>query len=230
MEIEFILDTICPWCYLGKRRYEAAVSILEQDGVDIKTVFRPYFLAPHHPQDKHVDKTKSYLKKFQGNEEKLKLYYVEMMQAGLKENPPIHFAFGGTISNTLDSHILLDWVLETYGAHTQARVLECLMQSYFEEEKSIADVHTFTDVLARCAVESTTANVRQVMCNTTRRSKVKSKAAALVDDHMIMGVPALVVNKRFVVNGAQDTAVFLKTLRRLYAKIDSNTIATTPKL
>lgn len=84
-----------------------------------------------------------------------------MQQLGEKESPPIRFSYGGDIADTLDSHRLLDWALETYGADVQARVVEALSTRYFERELSVGD-HT---VLVDAAREGGARPAALVLCH-----------------------------------------------------------------
>ena len=103
MEIDIIFDTVCPWCYIGKRRLEMALSLRPQ--IKVKPNWRPFLLNPEMPPE-GIDRTAYLVKKF-GSESRVRRIYGAIGEAGLSVE--IDFAFDriDKTPNSVDSHRLV---------------------------------------------------------------------------------------------------------------------------
>jgi predicted DsbA family dithiol-disulfide isomerase len=130
--VDIVSDTICPWCFVGKRRIEAAASSVPAATVVYK--WHPYQLDPTLPAA-GVDKMGRYVEKF--GEEGVRTMLPRMLEVGKREG--IAFDYGGRIANTLDSHRLLDWALKKGGPAQQNALVEQLFGFYFERRGNLGD-------------------------------------------------------------------------------------------
>ena len=103
MEIDIIFDTVCPWCYIGKRRLEQALAMRPQ--VKARPIWRPFLLNPEMPPE-GIDRTAYLLKKF-GSEARVRRIYGAISEAA--QSAEIDFAFEriGKTPNSVDSHRLV---------------------------------------------------------------------------------------------------------------------------
>ena len=124
-EIQFTLDTICPWTYLAKRRLSKALSQIPSDSpVSFKTRYMPYQLYPEASEEGE-DKFEWYKKSRYGDsEEKMKKYTTVMSSYGVEEG--IDFKFGGTVANTLHAHRLIQYYQEEKGPETADKIVDSL--------------------------------------------------------------------------------------------------------
>jgi len=139
MRIDVISDTVCPWCYIGKRRLELALAARPDMVAEI--FWHPFELHPDMPED-GVPRDEFWLEKF-GDEERSAKVVENICAAGTEIG--IHFAFDrmATIPNTARSHALMRWAGKI-GEQTAAA--EALFCAYFEEGRDIGDIDVLTDI------------------------------------------------------------------------------------
>src|SRR4051794_18030031 len=127
MLVEIYSDVVCPWCYIGKRRFEEALA-RRPDTADITVVWRPFQLDPNAPTTPSpvVD---AYARKFGGEERAIQI--VEHL-SGVARDAGLDFHLDvAQRSNTLDAHRLLWFALERGGPALQGAMKERLLQAYF---------------------------------------------------------------------------------------------------
>jgi predicted DsbA family dithiol-disulfide isomerase len=140
--IHVISDTMCPWCFIGKRRLEKALALAPD--IEAAIHWRPYQLDPSIPQG-GMDRQTYLTNKFGAYG--ASAIYAGIAAAGAEEGIPFAFEKIRKSPNTLDSHRLLHWA-EAEGR--QNEMAERLFQLYFIEGEDIGD----RDVLAKAAVEN----------------------------------------------------------------------------
>ena len=133
MKIEIISDTICPWCFIGKRRFERALA--ERAEVKPAIEWRPFQLNPDMPAE-GVDR-KAYMREKFGNDERAGEIYQAIRSAGEGENIPFAFDSISRVPNTIASHRLISWSLPS---GRQDGVVEGLFRSYFLNGEDIFEI------------------------------------------------------------------------------------------
>jgi predicted DsbA family dithiol-disulfide isomerase len=206
MTVEIWSDVVCPWCYIGKRRFETAAARLS-DEVELKVVFRPYQLDPTASPGRSQPVIEAYAKKFGGPERAAQIIdHVTSIAAG--EGLDFHMDIA-LRANTLLAHRLL-FLAE--GSGHQYALKERLLQAYFCDGLDIGD----PDVLADCAAEVG-------MPRSAARAYLESDDGTLVVREMLLAavdaeftaVPTFVFDGRWAVPGAQDPETFVNVVRRL---------------
>jgi predicted DsbA family dithiol-disulfide isomerase len=210
VEVEVWSDVVCPWCYIGKQRFERAVAQVSDD-IDVRFVYRPYQLDPRAPLGEPTPVAEAYAKKFGGPERASQIIdHVTSIAAA----EGIEFHLDRALrANTLLAHRLL-WLAEATGQQHQLK--DRLLRAYFEDGLDIGDA----DVLASCAREvgMNEARVRAFLATDDGTNEVRALMAAAVE-HEISAVPTYVISPpgvepAWLVPGAQDTDVFVNVLRR----------------
>lgn len=132
MKVEIWSDVVCPWCYIGKRRFERALEAFPHE---VEVVFRSFELDPAAPVRSGETVTASLARKYGGAERVAAMQEHVRRQAAdeglvfrLDETPH---------ANTVDAHRLLHLALDEYGLEVQARVKEALMSAYFEDARDV---------------------------------------------------------------------------------------------
>jgi len=209
MRVDIWSDVVCPWCYLGKRRFERALEAFDhRDAVEV--AHRSFQLDPLKPRHqtsnrRHMLKTKYRLTDAQVQEMDAKM---EAMAAA--EGLRYRLTDAGTTGNTLDSHQLLHLAKER---GIQDAVLERLYRAYFTEQRSLFD----RDSLVMLATESglDTNEARRVL---ERDGYVDAVAADVNEARSlgVSGVPFFVIGGRYRVSGAQAVEVFSQALARVW--------------
>ncbi|KAJ3285555.1 hypothetical protein HDU79_007236, partial [Rhizoclosmatium sp. JEL0117] len=134
--VTIVTDTICPWCYIGKKRFESAVTQYKakNEHIEFEISYQPFQLDSTLPKE-GISKLGHYHKKFGKDRFDQMNVHVKNIGAALG----INFSYGGLIGNSLDSHRLVKYA-GTVSNEAQNKVINSLYKSYFEQEENIADV------------------------------------------------------------------------------------------
>ncbi|MEQ9144848.1 MAG: DsbA family oxidoreductase [Parvibaculaceae bacterium] len=210
MQLDVISDTVCPWCYIGKKRLDKAMDAWDRKDVAIDLTWRPYQLDPTIPAE-GVDRQKYYERKF--GSERAKEAGKVIAEYGEMEG--INFAFDKIkrSPNTLDSHRLIRWA-GTAGVQMDA--VELLFKRYFEEGADIGEPQVLLEVAADVGMD--TDLVRDLLASDADRQKVE------YEDHMaremgVTGVPCFLFENKFSVMGAQDVDTLTKVFTRVQTRL-----------
>lgn len=215
MRVEIWSDVVCPWCFIGKVRFDKAVETLRAKGITepIDVVFRAFQLDPTAPSGTSAPVVDSYAKKFGGREraEQILEHVTKVAAAdGIEFNMDIALR-----ANTINCHRALHWALTTYDAERQVTLKHRLLRAYFSEGLDVGD----TDVIVRCAVECQLdgETLRTWLDSGAGIDEVREdfEAAAMRE---ITAVPSFVINDQFLIPGAQDPEVFVNVIERILQK------------
>lgn len=206
MHVEIYSDIVCPWCFIGKRRWEQAIeSAGYANRVDM--IWRPFQLNPTMPKS-GMDR-RTYLEgKFGGAEARRE---IEERLAKAGEADGIVFAFGriARTPNTFDAHRLM-WFAQQH--KKQDDLAEGLFHAYFSEGRDIGDAQTLVDIAAEIGLDRD--EVRQFLASDQGVEKVRSEEAA---GHRlgIRAVPYFVLNDTYAISGAQPPDIFVSALQKV---------------
>ncbi|KAG2225840.1 hypothetical protein INT45_007084 [Circinella minor] len=148
LKIDIISDTVCPWCFVGKRRLEKAIAQFKSTNPNISfdIEWHPFQLSPTMSKNNPKPKMEHYKRKF-GEQRALDIV-ANMKNVGEEEQ--IAFSYGGVMANTLDSHRLISWSKQF---DKQNEVVEELFKDYFERERNIGDTQVLADAAGRVGID-----------------------------------------------------------------------------
>ncbi len=197
MKIDIYSDTICPWCFIGKRRLERALA--ERPQPDLELTWRPFQLNPEMPPG-GMDRQRYLELKF-GGPAGAKQTYDNVRQAGRAEG--IDFAFEAIerTPNTLDSHRLIRLAGE---AGRQDAVVQALFDAYFLEAQDIGDHEVLGAAAERAGLDP--EEVRAYLAGDEDLETVRGEDAQ-ARRIGIQGVPTYVLNGKYVLSGAHPPEV-----------------------
>ena len=200
MQIEIYSDTICPWCYIGKRRLERALSERPQDGLEVH--WRAFQLNPEMPPEGMERRT--YLEVKFGGPDNAKQVYDRVREAGRSED--IDFAFDAIkrTPNTVASHRLIRFAADRGLADA---VVTRLFESYFLEGADIGDDEVLTAIGASCGLEA--AEVRAFLDSELDVENVRAEDSR-ARQIGIQGVPTFILNNKYVLSGAHPPEVLFQ--------------------
>jgi predicted DsbA family dithiol-disulfide isomerase len=208
VHVEIWSDIACPWCYVGKRRFEAALAGFEHRD-DVEVTWRSFELDPAAPAERPVSGAEHLAEKYGTSLEQAHAMNDRMTEVAATENLDFHFeiARGG---NTFDAHRLVHLAAE-HGR--QDAMKERLMRAYLSEGRLMSDAAT----LERLALEVglPAGPVRELLAGDRFAAEVRDDertGAALG----ISGVPFFVVDRAFGASGAQPPEVLGELLRRAW--------------
>jgi predicted DsbA family dithiol-disulfide isomerase len=203
MKIEIYSDVACPWCYIGKHRFERALAAFA-GASDVDLVYRPYQLDPAAPAV--ATGHRAYLDQRYGPESAQ--MDARVAQLGLAEG--IAFDFDRALHvNTLIAHRLLAYTLAEHGPAKQAELEEALFAARFAEGGDVGDVDQLADLAAAAGLDR--AAVAGYLRSDAGTGEVLGQIAE-ARERGIKSVPTFVFDDRFAVEGAQETSTFLQVL------------------
>ncbi|KAJ2616715.1 hypothetical protein H4S08_000651 [Coemansia sp. RSA 1365] len=207
LRLTVVLDTICPWCYIGKRRMEKAIILAKKKWTDFDAIIEYAPFQLDSGLGIGLDKTEVYQKKFGTRLPEVLNHIVEV---GTKEG--IQFKFGGKMSNTLDSHRLIDYAKDQGGRDMQEKIVEALHHRYFELEQDVGS----RDMLL-AAAEDAGLNRQQVdtYLDSDNGLDALNTRMKQIRNLGVTGVPFYILNDRFGISGAESPEVILDSFAKV---------------
>jgi predicted DsbA family dithiol-disulfide isomerase len=207
LAVDVISDVICPWCYIGKRRFEKAIATLEGQH-DVQVRWLPFQLNPTMPKD-GISRREYRIRKF-GSWERSQELDANIVAVGKQEG--IQFAFDRMerTPNTLDAHRLI-WLADKEGV--QDAVVEGLFLAYFTEGRDISNRQTLLDVVAEAGLERGNA---EAMLNSDEGFDSIKEAEELSRQHRVDGVPFFIIGNEITLSGAQPPDIFLAAFNQAF--------------
>ena len=197
--IDIYSDTICPWCYIGKRKLQSAINLFPKHQFNI--TWRPFQLNPDMPIE-GMDR-KIYLnQKFNGSEHATKIYDV-IDRAG--HNIGIHFQFNKIIRtpNSFASHKLLAL---GHKKGKQDQIIESLFYAYFIEGRDIGRLEELISIAKHHNLNED--ETHHYISSDLDRPKLLEESVN-AKNMGIKGVPCFIINKKYVLFGAQEKEKFI---------------------
>ncbi|MGA2342279.1 MAG: DsbA family oxidoreductase [Steroidobacteraceae bacterium] len=202
MRVDIYSDTVCPWCYLGKRRFELALAARPQ--YEPRINWRPFELNPDLPWD-GVDRAAYMATKF-GDLTQIEASQEALVRHGSAVGVEFRFDLIERLPNTRRSHLL---IAHAARQELSSEVVERVMQAYFEEGCNIGDV----DELVRLGVEAglSERETRSAMVLRAGQDGVVAaeRHAAVLG---INGVPTFIFDRQYSVSGAQEIETFTQVI------------------
>ena len=205
IEIDIVSDTICPWCYVGKRRIERALAGFDADEVRIR--WHPFQLNPGLPPE-GMDRSEYVSSKF-GGTDAARAVYDRIREAGAADGIAFAFERMPRTPNTFASHRVVHFAARE-GLQNEA--VEALFHAVFVAGRDIGDFETLVDIGAECGIDPVAlaeylASTEEV--DVLRALEERSRGIG------VTGVPFFIIGGRYSVTGAQDPAVLREVLERV---------------
>jgi predicted DsbA family dithiol-disulfide isomerase len=202
--IDIVSDVVCPWCYIGKRRLEAALDARGHARPEIR--WHPFQLNPDIPAG-GIDR-RSYLEAKFGGPERAREVYARVEAAGREAGIPFAFERIERQPNTLDAHRLIAWA-QAVALERADGLVERLFKAYFTEGANIGAVPE----LARLAGEAGYDAAAALSHLESDAGRAEIAAADERSKEMgIAGVPFFIFNRRIAVSGAQPPDILADAL------------------
>jgi len=205
MRIQIISDLVCPWCYIGKRRLEAALKLWPEAGPHPIT-WHPFQLNPGLPAV-GIERATYRLQKF-GSREKAAELDAQVAAAGKELGLEFRFDLQIRTPNTLLAHRLV-WLARDTGR--QERLVEALFRAYFTDGKDLSQRGVLVSVAVDAGFEA--ARVEAFLDSEQGLAEIagEEREARKLG---VSAVPCLVLNHRLVVVGAQPAEALLEAFQK----------------
>lgn len=210
MDIDIISDVMCPWCYIGKKNLENAISGITDIKLNIH--WRPYQLDPTLPPE-GKDRRKYLEDKF-GGPEKARDIYKRVEDAGKAAGIDFRFQAIEVSPNTLDAHRVIRWA-GGQGDETQSKLVNRLFELYFLEGGNIGDHEVLAGAAELAGMDG--ALVRRLLASDADRDAVEAEIHQ-AQSMGVTGVPCFIVDRRYAVMGAQPSEVLAQAIRQADAE------------
>ena len=210
IEIDLILDVVCPWCFLGKRQLDKAISERAEGSVSVR--LRAYQLSPDAPVE-GTDRAAYYKKKF-GDGPELQQARAYMREKGSALGINFDFEREALIANTLDAHRVIRWAL---APGKQLEVADEIMHQYFEQGAFLGDHELLADI---ASAEGMDRDLLLELLASDRDKDLVTKEAMEAGQMGVRGVPFYIFDGKVALSGAQDPETITEVLDRMEAGED----------
>jgi predicted DsbA family dithiol-disulfide isomerase len=210
MKVEIWSDFVCPFCYIGKRRFESALEQFPHRN-EVEIVYRSYELDPNSKRDLPGDIHDMLASKYGMSREKAMAMNFNVGEQAQSVGLTYHFDKMKP-TNTFDAHRLAHFA-GRYGK--SAEMTERLLQAYFTEGSHIGDHDTLISLAAELELDRD--EVAAMLSGDEGKAEVRSdeqEAAALG----VRGVPFFVINRKYAISGAQPAELFADTLNKVWSE------------
>jgi predicted DsbA family dithiol-disulfide isomerase len=209
MRIDIYSDTVCPWCYLGKRRFELAVAARPQ--YEPRVTWRPFELNPDIPAA-GVDRA-AYLASRIGNAARVTEIQSELARQGEASGIAFRFDLIKRMPNTRRSHLLIAHAARcgrqaaARGNGLQAAVKDRVMRAYFEEGCDIGDIEELVRLGVEAGLAEREARAALILREGQDGVIAAERHAAVLG---ITGVPTFIFDGQYTISGAQEVGALAR--------------------
>ena len=213
MKIEIWSDIFCPFCYIGKRRFENALNKFENKE-EVEVQFKSFELNPNAEKINNNNIHQAIAEKYGISLEEARSNNENIVKQA--KGLGLDFNFDSLVlTNSFDAHRMIHFAKE-YGKHKE--MVEALFKAYFTDSKNISDFNTLGDIVRSIGLDKDEAIK---VLNSNKYEKEVREDEALARRYSITSVPTFIINNKFIVTGAQSEDVFLMALRNS-SKLDNN--------
>jgi predicted DsbA family dithiol-disulfide isomerase len=206
ISVDVVSDVICPWCFLGKRRLDRAIGLLDDIKVDVN--WRPFFLDPTIP--KEGMSRRAYMENKFGAE-RLKTIHDPLIAAGKEDGVPYAFDRITRTPNTMDAHRIISW---NHDAGKQHDVVERLFMAYFSLGLDIGDRAVLVKIAGDAGMDK--ADVAEKLESGTDVDVVNAEVERAYRMG-VTGVPCFIFAQKQGLMGAQPAEVLADAIGKLAA-------------
>jgi predicted DsbA family dithiol-disulfide isomerase len=209
IRIEVWSDIVCPWCYIGKRRFERGLALAELNA-EVDVIHRAFQLNPAMPAGEVRDHHDNLMAKYGLSDSEATARQQQMERTAADEGLEFHLV-GGVTGNTFDAHRLVHL---GRARGLEGAVLERLYRAHFTEQRSIFDGAALTALAVEAGLDE--ADARAALAGDAFADAVNAEIRE-ARGLGISGVPYFVIDRRYGVSGAQPPELFSEALTRAQA-------------
>ena len=201
--VDVVSDVVCPWCYLGKRRLERALTLVPDVSVTVR--WWPFQLDATIPPE-GMDRAEYVRRKF-GDPARLDAVHDRLVGFGRNEGIDYRFESIKRAPNTLDAHRLARWVPEA----RQDELIERLFRANFSEGRDVGDHGVLASIGADFGLDARETEAR------LGSAEDRAEVAAEIENAYrigVTGVPCFIVDRRYAVMGAEAPETIAQAIRK----------------
>ncbi len=202
MQIDVIIDTVCPWCYIGQTRLARALAA--RPDLDVAFAWRPFQINPRMPPE--GAERRSYMAAKFGGIQRAQRHSRSLEKSGRQEGIAFRFEAIERTPNTLNSHRTIAYA-DRFGI--AGEMVDRLFRAYFVEARDIGDHATLIALGDELGLDAAALESYLTSDEDRARMIAEDDRARLLG---VNGVPCYVIAGRYAVSGAQSPEVFLQVL------------------
>jgi len=202
MRVDVVFDTVCPWCYIGKRRLERAIAMRPAIALEIR--WRPFLLNPDMPPE-GMDR-KTYLERKFGSSYRIERIHTAAALAAKSENLVFNFDAIKRAPSSLLSHRLIQWA-EASGQ--QEPLVEAVFRAYFCRGEDIGEIAVLRRLAESCDLSGEAAEAH--LRSPHYAGSIESENARM---HRagVSGVPCYIFDDSYAMAGAQEPDMLVRLM------------------
>ncbi|MFM2235998.1 MAG: hypothetical protein RL209_32 [Pseudomonadota bacterium] len=213
LRIDIVSDVVCPWCIIGLKQVEKALTLVGQD-IAVETYWHPFELNPNMVPEGE-DTAEHIARKYGSTPEQSRANRSRLSDIGNSVGFAFNYGEGMRIYNTFNAHKLLTIFGSERGWRAQTALKMALFTAYFQDRRDVSDI----DVL--CDIAETQGMDRDVALawinDAALTTSVRAEMAHWIDQN-ITGVPAIIFDQKYMVPGAQSAETFADVINKVLTK------------
>jgi predicted DsbA family dithiol-disulfide isomerase len=213
LRIDIVSDVVCPWCIIGLKQVEKALTLVGQD-IAAETYWHPFELNPNMVPEGE-DTAEHIARKYGSTPEQSRANRSRLSDIGNSVGFAFNYGEGMRIYNTFNAHKLLTIFGSERGWRAQTALKMALFTAYFQDRRDVSDI----DVL--CDIAETQGMDRDVALawinDAALTTSVRAEMTHWIDQN-ITGVPAIIFDQKYMVPGAQSAETFADVINKVLTK------------
>jgi len=212
MKIDIWSDVRCPFCYIGKRKFEMALEKFEHKN-DVQVEWKSFELDPNLSTNTEVN-ADDYLSEIKGIS-KAKVHEMHQYMKQVADEVGLNFNFEkAVVANSFNAHRLIQFA-KSKGLGNEAE--EILFKAHFTEGKNIDDEQTLIEIGVSIGLRQD--ETAKMLASDTFSKEVKQDEVQ-AESYGIRGVPFFVLNDKYAISGAQSPETFLEAMKQTWNEIE----------
>lgn len=213
LRIDIVSDVVCPWCIIGYKQVEKALSLLEMN-IAAETYWHPFELNPQMAPEGE-DTAEHIARKYGSTPEQSRANRQRLADIGIGVGFAFNYGDGMRIYNTFNAHKLLTIFGSERGWQAQTALKMALFKAYFQDRRDVSDTDVLCDIAEAQGMDRAVAAAW--MNDAALGQSVRAEMAHCTDQN-ITGVPAIIFDSKFMVPGAQSAETFADVISKVIAK------------
>jgi predicted DsbA family dithiol-disulfide isomerase len=217
IKIDYVSDVACPWCAVGLGGLEQAMKNIG-DAFEVEVHFQPFELNPDMPpggQDVFEHLTQKYGKTI----EQVRATQNDIKARAAAVGYPFHPEGRKHVYNTFNAHRLLHWAGLEHGSQAQHRLKRELLVTYFQLAVDLDDAQNVLDAVNRAGLDVSRA--AKILATDEYAADVRAQQRKYTSMG-IQSVPSIIINDKYLLQGAQPAEAFEQALRQVAAESENN--------
>jgi predicted DsbA family dithiol-disulfide isomerase len=213
LRIDIVSDVVCPWCIIGLKQVEKALTLVGQD-IAAETYWHPFELNPNMAPEGE-DTAEHIARKYGSTPEQSRANRSRLSDIGNNVGFAFNYGEGMSIYNTFNAHKLLTIFGSERGWRAQTALKMALFTAYFQDRRDVGDVDVLCDIAEAQGMDRAVALawINDAALTTSVRAEM-----AHWTDQNITGVPAIIFDQKYMVPGAQSAETFADVINKVLTK------------